>query len=300
MHRVSFLTEVATPYVMSDVNLRALPDIEPLAQGPMMLQRYSLLTRGSELEVKFRGTPMFLQDHRFLQMIIGSRGSYTAPHYDWFGMDAYLQLIEGEKIWWAAPPSSEPAFRRLFDDTNVNVTRQSKEASDQLQAMGGFAIHQRAGDMVFMPGGWIHCVKNLSYTVSFGGSYLRAWNLPLTIRYLTSTEKQNAHLINLSDVLDRLQTNDQKLTGIDDDEASMVRRIYEANKPRFHKYLRHASVEKYGTLLSIFAAASSQPSTSTTSSGRARTPTARARAATLVSSSRTKPSTASKRKKPDG
>jgi hypothetical protein len=47
-----------------------------------------------------------------------------------------------------------------------------------------FMIEQHAGDVVFMPGGWVHAVKNRTNTVAFGNSYIRPWKLTHTLDHI--------------------------------------------------------------------------------------------------------------------
>lgn len=191
------------------------------------------------------------QNHAVFDMIIGDRGSYTAPHYDFFGMDGYLQLVEGEKLWWFAPLSSEAAFRSHFDDANISVTSPTKDKTQRLAAMQAFAIHQRAGDLVFVPGGWIHCVKNLTNTVSYGGSYLRAWKLPVTLLHLMSTSAEDARVLNWEKAFAKAFAN-PALYGISPEEASSIRRLLDANRHQFYLYREPSVIVKHCTIESLF------------------------------------------------
>ena len=216
-------------YVLSDVVLSVLPDIEPLAFGPAMFQSYSLLDRSNETDDD--------QDHSGFQMIVGARGSYTSPHFDFFGMDGYLHLVEGEKLWWIAPPESEVAFRKLFEreGTNVGVTKAKKDRTRRLAAIQAVAIHQRPGDLVFVPGGWVHCVKNLTSTVGFGGAYLRAWKLTTTMVYLPGTSEDTSRILNWKAAFQRAYDEPTKY-GITPEEAESIKRTEELNRDYYHAY----------------------------------------------------------------
>jgi hypothetical protein len=177
---------VGRSYVLCDLSLTSTHNrvvaqwAEPIAHGPQLMQVHNLLQT-----VAPRANPH--ADHALLQMLIGSQGSFTAVHSDWYGADAYLQLQQGEKLWYLAPPEHEAAFRRLFlgdhASKSVCVTVASKAHTDDLLRHGVHVVHQKAGDIIFVPGGWLHAVKNLSDTVAFGSNYLRGWKLPTLVRW---------------------------------------------------------------------------------------------------------------------
>ena len=50
--------------------------------------------------------------------------------------------------------------------------------------MSGVAFLQSVGDVVVMPGGWLHFVYNLTPTVAFGGSHLRLEGLSMLEKYI--------------------------------------------------------------------------------------------------------------------
>ena len=231
-------------FVLSDIPLGTLPEIDHLLNGPVLFQRHNLLP------------PPTVDKPGGLQMLIGRRGSYTSVHYDWFGMDGYIHLLEGRKVWWIAPPHSQAAFRAILEPGNVNVSMLSGAMTSSLLSMGACAIVQQAGDVVFVPGGWVHCVKNLTDTVAFGGSYLRAWKLPYLIQYLISTTEEVA--VQTADQLFdwRLAipaaTGQPALYGIDVDEASEITRLHAVNKRRFHTLTSSSTVElKRANALSV-------------------------------------------------
>lgn len=172
-------------YVLCDLSLTSAHNAvvaklaAPLTHGPLLFQSHNLLQTVPPRSNEFA-------DHGMLQMLIGTYGSFTAAHSDWYGADAYLQLQQGEKIWYLAPPEHEAAFRRLFHGEGKNtvcVSRSSKAHTETLIRSGVHVVHQRPGDIIFVPGGWVHAVKNLTDTVAFGSNYLRGWKLPALIRW---------------------------------------------------------------------------------------------------------------------
>ena len=146
----------------------------------------------------FRGPSLFLpfnllaatrsrfphHDHTLAQINIGKRGTHTNTHTDWYGADGAAQLMEGEKLWLMAPPHHAAAFNALFPQTkhfNLAPTNADPKVAERFEALyalsGSCAVHQRTGDIIYVPGGWPHAVINLTDAVSIGWSYLRPWKL---------------------------------------------------------------------------------------------------------------------------
>jgi hypothetical protein len=161
----------------------------------------------------------------FPSLSICSAGSYTAPHVDFYGTDAYLYLVSGEKLWLLAPPEETKAFMRLFKRDERGATiRLSKQERELMEQHHMSFIHQRAEDVVFVPAGWPHMVKNLSATVSFGNSYLRPWNMP---RFLAFVKKQGledcASQLNVRGIIEAwLSDERQREWGVTREQAQHV------------------------------------------------------------------------------
>lgn len=129
-------------------------------------------------------------------------GSYTAPHIDFYGTDAYIYLVSGEKLWIVAPPEKTKEFNALFkQDDKAAMIRLTKEEKTYMKQHRIRVIHQRAGDVVYMAGGWPHLVKNLTATVAFGNSYLRPWKMHGFFAFLKEYGlEQAARLIDVVEV----------------------------------------------------------------------------------------------------
>jgi hypothetical protein len=183
-------------------DIRSRAAVHAFQHGPTLFRRFDLLAL-SALQHEALLNPA-LHDHIGMEIIIGTRGSFTPAHVDWYGASAFLQLQEGEKLWWLAPPEREAEFRALFENEvpvprakptqpqwhvsprhakAVSVTQCDAARTERMLALGVQAIHQRAGDVVFIPSGWPHAVKNLTDTVAFGNNYIYAWGLPQLISW---------------------------------------------------------------------------------------------------------------------
>jgi hypothetical protein len=99
--------------------------------------------------------------------------------------------VQGNKVWLCAPPEKRAQFIQLFgspeQDGHAKGVRVSLlTAAEQAFMLEHqiFMVEQHAEDVVFMPGGWIHAVKNRTDTIAFGNSYIRPWKLSLTLDYI--------------------------------------------------------------------------------------------------------------------
>lgn len=157
--------------------------VRSFARGPAIFQPLDLLHNVAS---------------RPFQLIVASRGSFVGANTGLYGCDECVHLREGELLWYLAPPDKLDEFRKLFDGNvkeayteaktittkkAVAVTKASTVHTALLVSHGVHAVHQKAGDTIDVPGGWVRAVKNLSDTVSFGSYYLRAWNLKHTIAF---------------------------------------------------------------------------------------------------------------------
>ena len=146
----------------------------PIGLGPTLFQPFNLLT-----QTRPGANPD--HDHTLAQLNIAKRATHTNTHTDWYGADAVGQLLEGEKLWIAAPAECWNDFVALFPQDQPHFDITSEEAKSRFNKLAelplGLAVHQRAGDIIYMPSGWPHAVINLTATSSIGWSYLRAWNL---------------------------------------------------------------------------------------------------------------------------
>lgn len=128
-------------------------------------------------------------DHCRLHMNIGAPNSHIDPKVEPYGLDSYSYLLEGEKVWFLAPPPSIIPFRHLFAN-RTPLDHESTSFADH-HRLNIIAIHQKAGDAVYIPGGWIYVWQSVIQTIAFGSTYLRAWNLNHTIDYASEHSQQS-------------------------------------------------------------------------------------------------------------
>jgi hypothetical protein len=167
-----------------------------LLSGPLLFSAHNLL---AETEAFFN------HDHHLLQMSIGTRDSYVEAKVESFGVDAYSYLVEGERLWYLAPPECTEEFRAHFcgkAPLDADLRRSAP--------IGLYVAHQKAGDAVYLPGGWIYAVQSLtSMTVAFGAAYLRAWNLSAMLDEVEAKGLAIAQArLNVQGVLDTIEEDD--------------------------------------------------------------------------------------------
>jgi hypothetical protein len=163
-------------------------------------------------------------DHHRLHLTIGTAGAHPPPAVEPLGFDSYNYLVEGEKVWFMAPPESADAFRRLFAN-RAPLDAESTNYDAHLR-LGVHAVHQKAGDAVFIPGGWVHASQCLTYTVSFGSSYLRAWKLLRTISSTSGRSHDDvARNVNIDEIFGKLF---ERNWGVDDEELDAIRTAWAA------------------------------------------------------------------------
>jgi hypothetical protein len=146
-----------------------------LLEGPELFSELNLLSGTESLD---------RNDHHRLHLTIGTRGSHLPARVEPCAFDVYSYLVEGEKLWFLAPPEHEQAFRALLDGRAPLDLRNAD--FDALHGLGVIAMHQRAGDAVYIPGGWVTIAQSLTLSVSFGSVYLRPWKLQRALDFAES------------------------------------------------------------------------------------------------------------------
>ena len=121
-----------------------------------------------------------------------------------------MQLLDGAKVWIYGPPESREAMETLFRNSALPVTNFSTADATAMLRHGIRCQLQQKGELIYMPGGWPHAVKNLTPTIAFGSSYLRAWHLNETFRWMdnhihTAEDFDKFH-IDLFPLLERSRT----------------------------------------------------------------------------------------------
>ena len=157
-----------------------------------------------------------------LQLTLGMRGTHLL-HGLKFGVDSYSYLVEGEVLWLLAPPECSARLRQLLESSSAGSPLSllaSPSLRRQLECSGVVAVHQRAGDALFMPGGWLRVSQSLCSTVSLGSCYLRAWKLEHTLEHAAELGQLGAERgLNLNGVFETLQAGNW---GVSNEHAELL------------------------------------------------------------------------------
>lgn len=108
-------------------------------------------------------------------IIMSPAGAFTPWHVDSTGSSGWTYIPEGQggaKVWYFAAPTAEnlaQAVRSCGPDGPGPTT---------LQLQGVYAIEQRAGDILWMPSGFLHAVYTIEPTCMFTGDFMTSFDYP--------------------------------------------------------------------------------------------------------------------------
>lgn len=91
-------------------------------------------------------------------LILSPAGSFTSLHLDAYGMQGWMYLIEGEKIWRFYRPAS-------------GEFRHPDDAADRFEGV------IRGGDLMYFPAGWMHDVRTTKTSYGVGGALLNDFQI---------------------------------------------------------------------------------------------------------------------------
>ena len=105
--------------------------------------------------------------------------AYTDWHVDFGGSAVWYHVIQGRKVFYAAPPT---AFNLEAFESWAGTSRQ-RRVSLLSNLQGVVRLVVDSGDTLFLPGGWVHAVYTPSATVAIGGNFLtrRGFGISLDI-----------------------------------------------------------------------------------------------------------------------
>lgn len=108
-------------------------------------------------------------------VLMGVQGAFTDFHIDFAASYVYYHVVWGEKVFLFAPPT--PANLAAYKAWSSSA----RQASEWL----GYALHDmmrvtiRAGETMFIPAGWIHCVHTPQDTLVVGGNFLADYHVAM-------------------------------------------------------------------------------------------------------------------------
>lgn len=113
---------------------------------------------------------------------VGPRRSGTVMHQDPLCTSAWNTLIAGKKLWLLLPPETpeevakardvmQPGDDEEAEAINHFLDRLPRQRARNNPAFKPMVLVQRAGDSVFIPWGWWHCVVNLEDAIAVTQNY---------------------------------------------------------------------------------------------------------------------------------
>ncbi|MEM7396813.1 MAG: cupin-like domain-containing protein, partial [Verrucomicrobiota bacterium] len=123
------------------------------------------------------------------ELFIGGAGrAFPILHYDAPGADTFLTQIYGEKrLIVFSPEDTEYLYPRsgsCFNLSEVNVEAPDLEAHPRYTEATPLIADLKAGDIVFMPYGWWHTAKMLSFSITVGIDVANGLNWPHIVDFL--------------------------------------------------------------------------------------------------------------------
>ncbi|XP_027198348.2 2-oxoglutarate and iron-dependent oxygenase JMJD4-like [Dermatophagoides pteronyssinus] len=117
-----------------------------------------------------------ITDFKFVYM--GPTGSRTPLHIDVFGSFSWSSNIIGTKRWIMIPDYSIDRLKQLIGSDelphDLQILPNYREILEKVQ---GFEVMQQAGEIIFVPSGYLHQVENLTNTISINHNWFNACNL---------------------------------------------------------------------------------------------------------------------------
>lgn len=108
--------------------------------------------------------------HRFVYA--GRAGTWTPLHCDVFSSYSWSANVCGRKEWLLFPPDAAPLVRGVYNAEEPGAA--PKEALRRC-----VRVEQGPGELIFVPSGWAHQVRNLDDTVSVNANWFNAFSVDL-------------------------------------------------------------------------------------------------------------------------
>jgi histone arginine demethylase JMJD6 len=155
-------------------------------------------------------------------VVIGPERSGTGLHVDPLGTSAWNAVVSGSKRWVLFPPRvSKSLLVRPGCSEGIawfhNVW--ARMTPDRKRELGAIEFVQRAGEVVYVPGGWFHAVINLELTTAVTHNFAPSQQAEfIWLRTRNARPRMAQHLLR---VVDQLAESDRDFKRI----AKKIRRL---------------------------------------------------------------------------
>jgi ribosomal protein L16 Arg81 hydroxylase len=167
-----------------------------------------------------------------LQVIAGMKDTWTRPHVDANGESSWFLLLEGYKVWILGRPEARQAFEDRFPDAGTwPWASRTTESHDFLQRTNSMMVLQRPGDILYIPYGWSHLVKNLCDTLTVGGFLLNGWHFFPGVSQINFSQI-SAELFSEYSVYYQYILHRPASVGLWQDDVTQIRNMWERNSKK--------------------------------------------------------------------
>lgn len=140
----------------------------------------------------FMGTPINYDEYE-KNLILSPKGSFTSLHLDAYGMQGWVYLIAGCKVWEFYPPqyvhnAFDPIYREFFDHR-----KHSLEQFPLLALAEKYIGTMKAGDLLYFPSGWIHEVETTEISMGVGGALINDYQIEAHMYWCLWEQTFNLH-----------------------------------------------------------------------------------------------------------
>jgi hypothetical protein len=160
-------------------------------------------------EQKHKDSGIDSRDFKFVYL--GTKDSMTLLHSDVFGSYSWSINVFGQKHWLLFPPSvshyffDEETGEQVKDILNVSIDEKTRFPCIDRAWKARIELIQNPGEMIFVPSGWFHQVRNLQDTLSVNQN----WGNPINISWMLKCLLRELKRVQaaLSDCYESLQEN---------------------------------------------------------------------------------------------
>ncbi len=219
-HDDSKLLFISTPCVEHGSAVKEAV-FQALAETPSLFQHTDLLSLPRPIRAGSSRT--------MSQLYFGRAQCYSAMHVDYLATSTGSLLVSGEKLWLYGRPEQRDVFFQAFPpEKSISWTKLNLKASRQVMDTHHFGvIHQRAGDLLYLPAGWPHAVYHATNNVMLAFSMLHPWNVPRFIEQISGSVVHE--WLDFDAVMDAYVTHSHKF-GISTTAAKSMRKQYREAK----------------------------------------------------------------------
>ena len=130
-------------------------------------------------------------------LFIGNAGTRTGLHVDYGSSHFWMLTIEGQKDWAIFPAQMSPFLYKDWAQPHFPVNPWALEKGVQRRPLSaaarGFRATTKPGDVIFVPGGTVHAVRNTrSPTIGISMNYVDDTNLDAALSDLLALHRSAA------------------------------------------------------------------------------------------------------------